>query len=88
MIPTRSTLGQHQVIPAIVPIEIRAFGEDASLLQNFVLRADELLRFWIVLLNDYAREAMTAFAEIPFHVHEPFAPIVVVKQRRIKTNRV
>src|SRR5712671_3389478 len=88
MIPARAALGEHQIIPAVVLVDVRPFGEDARLLQNFRLRPDELLRLRVVFLNDDTREAMPAFTKIPFHVYEPLAAIVIVKKRWVKADGV
>ena len=51
-------------------------------------RADELSLRGVVFLQHDAAEAGAALAEVPLHVDEPFAAVVIVEQRRVEADGV
>ena len=86
VIPTRATFGQHQIITAVAFVKVRPFAKDVFLLQNFRHRPGEFALLMVVFLHNDAGKTVAILAKIPDHIDEPFATIVIVKQRRIKTN--
>jgi len=88
VVPAGATLGQHQIIPAVDLIEVGAFAKDVVLAQQLVHRTGQPQCFRIELLGDDTGETAAAGPEIPLHVAEPFAAVVVVEERRIETDGV
>ena len=86
-----AALGGRQIVPAVALIEMRALDEAMRAAgKNRLCRADELPRSRVPLLQADAGEGrMLAprsppVAVVPDHVEEPFAAVVVVKERRIE----
>ena len=89
MEPTRSAFGAHEVVIAVVAVEVwplRAAdgrtGEDLFRLahQRFFLR--------IVLLEKNAREGIFPgkdFPIVPLHVDQPFSAVLVMKEGGVET---
>src|SRR5688500_13634964 len=56
--------------------------------KNILDRSDQSLLLRIVLLQQDAAEAVMLRPVIPDHVHQPFASVAVMKQRRVETGTV
>jgi hypothetical protein len=96
MVIAGAALGDGEIVPAIAPEQVRALdqaviaaGEDVDRL------TDQLACPGIIFLGQDAGEcrvlrvaANRIGAMVPDHVEEPFAAVLIVKQRGIETGRI
>ena len=87
--PPGASLCRQQIVVSVALVEVRAFGEaDGRALEDETrLPRQAALRGGVLLQHDSGK-AVIAGAVVPQHVHEVFAPVVVVEEGGIETAAV
>ena len=88
MEPASSALGTHQIIIAVMTVEMRSFRTaDGRTGKDLFCLTGQLLFLRIVFLKKDPGERISSGKDlpvIPFHVEQPFSAICIMKKRRIK----
>ena len=88
MEPASSALGTHQIIIAVMTVEMRSFRTaDGRTGKDLFCFTGQLLFLRIVFLKKDPGERISSGKDlpvIPFHVEQPFSAIYIMKKRRIK----
>ncbi len=85
MLKIRAALCHHQIIISVMIKNIRTFcGSDLASFKHIVNRPCQLLSLFIIFLNQNSPKPFFVQPVIQHHVYQPFSPVHIMKQRRIK----
>ena len=87
MAPAGAAFGEHQIVLPIVLVQVGAFSNHLFG-KNVSDGTYEFTRIRIIFLKHNAGKPRMVFAEIPEHIDQPLAPIVIMKKRRVKATGV
>ena len=84
-----AALGSHQIVPAVVEIQVRRFRQaDIGAEEDIFRLADEFLFLRGIFLKQDAGKRVASVLRAPAHIDEPFAAVAVVEQGRIEAAAV
>ena len=95
VVVARAALGRRQIVPAVALVEMRPLDETVRAAgENVAGRSDQLAGGRVPFLQEDAGESRVAQvgaragAVVPDHVQEPFASIIVMKERGVEAARI
>ncbi|MNC20021.1 hypothetical protein D3C75_679630 [compost metagenome] len=89
MVILSAAFSRNEVIPAVFPVQMRAFRQPQRC--PFIdrkHRTDQPFQLCRILLQNNSGEAVLVRPVIPQHIDQPFAPVQIMEQGRIKTAAV
>lgn len=87
VVPARAALREHQVVPAVAPVDVGAFDQFVPRKDRAGL-PDQGLLPGVVLLEQDPGEGGVSVAGVPLDVEQPAAAVLVVEEGRVEAGGV